>query len=391
MKSKLLIISYNEGEQDFEKEDIELLKKKILLEDPSLIFVCTQKSKSSVGFLGGTHKHFQHIFQKVVVEISYDKVYEKDAKFALTGVTENNNVRTYIYKKHNYKDLDKNSIICKLSKSTIGTLTTSVLNRQAIYIELIINNKKYILINTELDNSTNNSKKELEFIGLLKEFDLHIKINEGYNIFFCGSLNFRLNIEKNNFDTNLYGYLLKRVELLSNKELMNINGLKIYLEHLINKYSSNQKLYNFLSKNKINKDLQMTIENIIKDKVLMKELLTVFYKNLKLSGFRFTCDHQLENKSYNVFNKYKIISKIMSKKEDIKAKVKETIQESYQEGAVNGVKKIIKINKSKDKLPAMCDKILFAIKDNSIIFEKFQLFKGLKKSKNRMILAFFNI
>jgi hypothetical protein len=29
MKSKLLIISYNEGEQDFEKEDIELLKKKI--------------------------------------------------------------------------------------------------------------------------------------------------------------------------------------------------------------------------------------------------------------------------------------------------------------------------------------------------------------------------
>jgi hypothetical protein len=390
MKDKLLIISYNEGMQDFEKEDIELLKKKILLEDPSIIFVCTQKSKSSVGLME-THKHFQHIFQKVVAEISYDKVYEKDAKFALTGVTENNNVRTYIYKKHNYKDLDKNSIICKLSKSTIGTLTTSVLNRQAIYIEMIINNKKYILINTELDNSLNNSKKELEFIGLLKEFDLHIKMNEGYNIFFCGSLNFRLNIEKNDLDINLYNYLLNKIELLSNKELININGLKIYLEHLINKYSSNEKIYNFLSKNKINKELQMSIENIVKDKILIKELLTIFYKNLKLSGFRFTCDHQLENKSYNVFNKYKIISKIMSKKDDIKAKIKETIQESYQEGAVDGVKKIIKINKSKDKLPAMCDKILFAIKDNSIIFEKFQLFKGLKKSKNRMILAFFNI
>jgi hypothetical protein len=390
MKDKLLIISYNEGIQDFEKEDIELLKKKILLEDPVLIFVCTQKSKSSVGLLGGTHKHFQHIFQKVVLEISYDKVYEKDAKFALTGVTENNNVRTYIYKKNNYKDLDKNSIICKLSKSTIGTLTTSVLNRQAIYIEMIINSKKCILINTELDNS-NNSKKELEFLCLIEEFKLHKKFNEGYNIFFCGSLNFRLNIEKNNLNTNLYGYLLKRIELLSNKELMNINGLKIYLENLINKYSSNEKLYNFLSKNKINKDLQNSIENIIKDKILIKELLVIFYKNLKLSGFRFTCDHQLENKIYNVFNKYKIISKIKSAKDDIKKKVKETIQESYQEGAVEGVKKIIKINKSKDKLPAMCDKILFAIKNDNIIFEKFQLFKGLKKSKNRMILAFFNI
>jgi hypothetical protein len=200
-----------------------------------------------------------------------------------------------------------------------------------------------------------------------------------------------ISFEKNDLDINLYNYLLNKIELLSNKELININGLKIYLEHLINKYSSNEKIYNFLSKNKINKELQMSIENIIKDKILIKELLTIFYKNLKLSGFRFTCDHQLENKSYNVFNKYKIISKVMTKKEDIKKKIKETIQESYQEGAVEGVKKIIKINKSKDKLPAMCDKILFAIKDNSIIFEKFQLFKGLKKSKNRMILAFFNI
>lgn len=391
MKDKLLIISYNEGIQDFEKEDVELLKKKILLEDPVLIFVCTQKSKSSVGFLGGTHKHFQYIFQKVVVEIYYDKVYEKDAKFALTGVTENNNVRTYIYKKNNYKDLDKNSIICKLSKSTIGTLTTNVLNRQAIYIEMMINNKKYILINTELDNSTNNSKKEIEFLGLIEEFELHKKFNEDYNIFFCGSLNFRLNIEKNNLNTNLYDYLLKRVELLSNKELMNINGFKIYLEHLIKKYSNNEKLYNFLSKNKINKDLQMSIEKIIKDKILIKELFNVFYKNLTFSGFRFTCDHQLENKSYNVFNKYKIISKIKSTKDDIKKKIKATIQESYQEGVVEGAKKIITINKSKNKLPAMCDKILFAIKNDNIIFEKFQLFKGLKKSKNRMILAFFNI
>ena len=113
MKDKLLIISYNEGEQDFEKEDIEVLKKKVLLEDPTIIFVCTQKSKSSVGFLRGTQKHFQHIFEKMVLEILYNKVYEKDAKFALTGVTENNNVRTYIYKKHNYKDFGKNSIICR--------------------------------------------------------------------------------------------------------------------------------------------------------------------------------------------------------------------------------------------------------------------------------------
>lgn len=390
MKDKLLIISYNEGEQDFEKEDIEILKKKILLEDPSIIFVCTQKSKSNVGLLG-KHKHFQHIFEKIVLEISYNKVYEKDAKFALTGVTENNNVRTYLYKKNNYQSFNKNSIICKLSKSTIGTLTTSVLNRQAIYIEMIINNKKYILINTELDNSINNSKKELEFLGLIEEFQLYKKFNEGYNIFFCGSLNFRLNIEKNNLDVSLYNYLLKRIELLSNKELMNINGLKIYLEYLINKYSSNEKLYNFLSKNKINKEVQISIENIVKDKLLIKELLTIFYKNLKLTGFRFTCDHQLENKSYNVFNKYKIISKIISKKANIRTKIKETIQESYQEGAVEGVKKIIKINKSKDKLPAMCDKILFAIKDDNINFEKFQLFKGLKKSKNRMILGFFNI
>jgi hypothetical protein len=106
--SDLLVISYNEEEQDFYQDEIQKFCDKITLEDPSVIILCTQKSKSQVlvaipgmSYLSksgsDSTKHFPHVFGKYLKDKKYKSPYKKDPSFLLRGTTENNNVRTRIY------------------------------------------------------------------------------------------------------------------------------------------------------------------------------------------------------------------------------------------------------------------------------------------------------
>jgi hypothetical protein len=162
MANKLLLISYNEGEQDFYGGDLKDIQDKINNIDPYIIFICTQKSKSQVlialpgSTLTGSNstKHFPHVLGKFLLAKGYENIYKKDASFIIRGVTQNNNVRTRIYKKITPSTPFGLSLIKnKLSSNTIGQLSTMTVNRQAIYNELTINNKNLIVVNTELSSN----------------------------------------------------------------------------------------------------------------------------------------------------------------------------------------------------------------------------------------------
>ena len=159
--NSLMVISYNEGEQDFKKEDIQhIYDENINESSPDIIVLCTQKSKSQVaialpGFkrLTGSNstKHFPHVFGNILISKQYDLIDKKDASFMLRGVTENNNVRTRVYMKRSVYTQRSLPIIFTLSAETIGQTSTMTLNRQAIMTEFTYNKKNIVII------SNNNS------------------------------------------------------------------------------------------------------------------------------------------------------------------------------------------------------------------------------------------
>ena len=128
-----------------------------------------------------------------VLKNKYQLFGKKDASFMVRGITENNNVRTRIYGKENIPMISTNF---KLSY-TIGSVESMSVNRQAICLTFSNSSKNFIIVNTELSyNDGANlglSDRQKEFMSLIREFELHKKYKEGYNIIFCGSLNFKLN------------------------------------------------------------------------------------------------------------------------------------------------------------------------------------------------------
>jgi hypothetical protein len=237
--NQILLISYNEGEQDFYDSELSEIQEKIIESKSKIIIISTQKSKSQVAMaipgkkmlasglqmmsgkeilsVSNSTKHFPHVLGQFLLKTGYKLVYKKDASFMVRAVTENNNVRTRIYQ------IEDSNLISnlkdKLSHTTLGKITTLSVNRQAIYVECIINQKKCIFINTELATYDNGnlgkSDRQREFMDLIVEFELNKKLIDGYNIIFSGSLNFRLNPltlfnkESRNFVYNTLKKILK--------------------------------------------------------------------------------------------------------------------------------------------------------------------------------------
>ena len=389
--NKILVISYNEGEQSFDQKEVFTFYKNLItsIEMPKIIIVCTQKSKSQ-----GSPTHFQHIF-KELIQYDYDCLYKEDPSTSLVGLTENNNVRTriYQYNKDENKVLNKNNIKTELSKNTIGLLQMSV-NRQAIYNEIIVNGKKIILINTELASYKNGdlglSDRQKEFMGLIKEFKLHQKYKNGFNIIFCGSLNFILNpikIMNNNTKEILYEelkkYIIKKYESVNNKNnLLEMNELKVYINNLIKKLENSKEnnVENIII-NQIKNENQAKLREM---KDLYINLLIKFSDSIKDSGLKLTCDYNLNQKNYRVVSPLKLGSLYKG--------VYNVVATSSTKPISNGQLPLNKRQKLNFKIPSMCDKILFALQDNnnnSLKFEKFNIYNDLKKSKNRIIYSIF--
>ena len=394
--SDFLIISYNEGNKIFNYNDCLSMLYKVMIEKPSIIIVCTQES--------ATKNNYQDYLKEVLefnTKLEKDKTYIQvsriDASTSFKNVkttvfirnnsflyidkylieNKKNNCKKFIYKKHDdskykyqhifdYQDkLNKDNILnkyilkeysYKLSKNSgLGKVTTFF--KGSIFLELIIekNNKEYkfIIINSHLyyqkSGNTGLKEREKEFIDLINEFKLSDYFNKGYNIFFCGDLNFRLNsfISTNNKDYNKIS-----------KDIINSyfkNNKNTFKKKYINKEELTKKI-NFNLNPSLNSSLN---ENTV-------ELLIKFYTSIMKTGYHLTCKYKEEENNYN---------------KEINNKIKE-----------NNIEYIAKKN-GIPRIPSMCDRILYAIYNNEfeINTHNFKVYSLPKKSDHKIITLSFEL
>ena len=132
------------------------------------------------------------------------------------------------------------------SKSTIsglGTVLKSTLYKGSIKVKMTLRKDEYdyklIVVNSHLfykhNDNTGIKKREEEMIKLIEEFNLINEWHDGYNVFFCGDLNFKI-----------YPYDSKKDKIIQeSKKLFSSFRTKIPSEQLIN--------YNSISTNIIKK------------------------------------------------------------------------------------------------------------------------------------------
>jgi hypothetical protein len=289
VKSDFLICSYNEGNENFNYNDCLNIIYKILNENPSFLFICTQESKSG-------EKHFQHVLGNILKKLNYVRLRKIDAsvigKNVRTRIYINNNnviyntmyknlIKPYVTNSSNENNLvgidnilnnkNKNNkyIIKNLSNKTSESsglgLHTSIkaftLYKGSIFTKLEftknINNieeeYKIIIINSHLfykkSGNTGLEEREKELLALIREFKLIEYWKKGYNIFFCGDMNFRLNVVP---DENKKKESYKSI---INKYLSNNSE---YKRNSLNEFESKDELYQFILKQIFN---DQNIEN----------------------------------------------------------------------------------------------------------------------------------
>ena len=417
INQKLLIISYNEGKQEFIDTDLVEIENKITQSSPNYIIICTQQSK--IYAIKGREQHMSYLLGKSLKKkniFKYTEIYKKNSSLIGSTIIEYSCLRISIYQKIN-KDL---MITNKLRSNIIGQTAILTTNNQAMYLECSINKKKIIILNTELlaldSINFGESRRELEFLSLIKEFELHKKYQEGYNIIMCGSLNFRLQnmykIINNSFRLDLYNTFklsindnMKKadkqnaVQKNTNKKIIEKNQLKIYLEQLMKELKNNKlELSSSVPKNIFTK--LFTINT------MYLNLFNQFSKSIETIGFHQNCGFSKGNntRGSTIINTMKNAMSTSSsstlglftglikgaltvslQKAILPIKTQETVDKEQ----------IIKMKKA-FKLPAMCDKIIFALQeenDNRLLYidKSFVVLDQPTKSNRRIICMEFNI
>jgi hypothetical protein len=182
----ILILSYNEGQQIFNKHDCSKIIEKINDNTPSLILLGTQEATFGVN-------NFSHILSEELKKKNYgSKKINVNSVFKIFTLSilkksEYRSVRTRIF----YKNIEKLSITYKSFKHSIGKSSICV------FVNFIFNNIKhpFIFINAHFafsgSGDTLLSKRKEQFINTIMEFELYNYVNT-HEIFFLGDLNFRL-------------------------------------------------------------------------------------------------------------------------------------------------------------------------------------------------------
>lgn len=416
---KLLIISYNEGKQEFIDADLVEIKNKITDSSPDYIIICTQQSK--IYAIETKAKHMSYLLRESFKNI-YTEIYKKNSSLIGSTIIQQSCLRISIYRKNNIEPhfILNNKKDSKLRSNIIGQTAIATTNNQAMYLECSINNKKIIILNTELlaldSINFGESRRELEFLSLIKEFELHKKYQEGYNIIMCGSLNFRLQnmykIINNSFRLDLYNTFklsindnMKKadkqnaVQKNTNKKIIEKNQLKIYLEQLMKELKNNKlELSSSVPKNIFTK--LFTINT------MYLNLFNQFSKSIETIGFHQNCGFSKGNntRGSTIINTMKNAMSTSSsstlglftglikgaltvslQKAILPIKTQETVDKEQ----------IIKMKKA-FKLPAMCDKIIFALQeenDNRLLYidKSFVVLDQPTKSNRRIICMEFNI
>lgn len=368
LNNDFLIISYNEEARSYKDSDCKSIINNIINESPSFIVVCTQESRS------GITNHFQHILNIELGKINYYRISKTDeSKTVIKVFNKNIRVRFYInqlkvstiyytplknsyfledkyskkinIKKDNnsYKYYLKRCIVKRSTKSfgyekynILGRMFKGTLFKGAICLEIILSNIdgkiiKLLVLNTHLyyKNSigTGLEKRKEIFLKLIKEFELVEKMNNNYNIFFCGDLNFRLH----NYIKELNNHSIQR------------NIIKEYIlnNSLYKSESSKKFIDGYKVKDKLIKDELVNYFNYFNDKdVDIKKLIELFRISIEKIGIHLSCKYTKD--------KFKIHEEMFSKKDVNNKKInKQNTFVINKDGVI--------------RIPSACDKILFAL------------------------------
>ena len=342
VESDFLIISYNEGAKRFTYEDCIPIIFKVLNENPSFIIICTQESSSGSlqNIINATH--YQHILDKYLLKMNYERIIKVDA--SISGIKDKNiRTRIYInkftvmydkiyYNKNNSKNnKENNSFILdkrieenykknindnnidysyiiksfgskKNVKHELGSSTGLMFKKEFTFykesiftrLEFLNGKKEYkiIIINSYLFyKNTDIAKSKKEIDNIINEFKLIEYWAKGYNIFFCGDMNFRLNcdIGQNKINKSIMQ------EYLLNKSLYKKNSFKeLILKNELYKYIFKDSSYNKYKESFIKILKQYIDNNKINNKYsfLKKYKETYTYNNNSVN-------YKLTNNNYN--------------------------------------------------------------------------------------------
>lgn len=326
IRNDVLLISYNEDSKKFDSFDTIPIISKVFSENPKIIFVCTQESSSRGLSSAIKTTHYQHILGVELKKIGYSLASKFDASKSIAFDT---NVRTRVYYKNDdviifnnsntitslplisnkYKILTKNEepanigcfnclktsekkINISRSKSRIsglGTSLKSTLYKGSIKVKMTIrkgeDDYKLIVVNSHLfykhNDNTGIKRREEEMINLIKEFNLINEWNNGYNVFFCGDLNFKI-----------YPYDSKKDKII--QEAKKLFRSKIPTEELINYNEISKSIFDIYFENK--SEYKKESSDIYKEtnelsiflqkkygEILNNEIERNFYNNLQKS------------------------------------------------------------------------------------------------------------
>ena len=433
---EFLIISFNEAAQAFNFNDISTIIKKIYEEKPKFIFVCTQESATS------GKEHFQHILGEILkkrnktnkIELLIQKMLNENniktkkttynllTKFdasQLTLITGNKNVRTRIYyessvvlnnnnNKTNTENVSneeqsllnnnysiKNYEIKKSKQSGLGSAIGATIYKGSIFTKLnIIKNGvpfKMIIINSHLfykkNKDTGLNVRKKEFTDIIKEFNLIKLWKEGYNIFFCGDLNFRL-----------VSYDGKMSPLYDNvsKNIINsyVNNNSLYKYNFTNNHKSNNELYSYLNELHISKNLNQNEKNFYLELLSSIETIGLHLTSKYFEGMN-NKNINFFTQRYNIMNENNLTNN--NKKEEIARKTKL--------GIIPENTTIFNIRPKKNghpRIPSMTDRIIFCLADTETNRNKkqyipdinpanFNIFLTPDKSDHKMITLGFDI
>ena len=356
MQKDILIISYNEQFKNFDDYHVFSILYKILVENPKIIVVCTQESPG----ITTIKNSYQKILEKYLNNYNLlDKLYYS-SNFSLKKFNMNDkNVRTYVYQRKDYNGV-KYCYLEKSVKSGLSSVMNGTLNKGSILLKLNLeeNNQKfdYIIVNSHLFsnkkvlNEIAFAKRKDEFFNLIEEFNLPNNYKRGYNIFFCGDLNFKLlnpRLYKKEFDSTIINNYLK-------------NNANKFTE----KYKKTNELIQILNNNSNSKIKKLNSISIYKDS--FKDMIKNFKENIIKMGYDLTC-------------KYKINEKINNEK-----------KKKLEKGIIDNNNFKLKNNSSK-YIPSMCDRILFASKNNLDIEQNnFNMYLLPNKTDHKLLTLSFN-
>jgi len=395
-----MIITYNEGRKNYSHKNIDEIVNDIFSKNPLLIFVCTQEASSGnihfqkklkkelekktntnkykillkfsnirIGIPGNKNvkTYVYYSMNKCYLSLNHNKytlykpiftshVTEKIGTMQKTPAKNPINIYenvTYKSKNYNNQSIDNRKYeiigygIYNSKHSGLGTIINKTLFKGAIYIrvEIMINGKivKIICANSHLffkaDKGTGLTKREEQFLSIISEFNFANKLKEGYNIFFCGDLNFRF---KNT--------ITKEASLkFSEKMLTILRNEDRIMSNMFSKYSIKNELYDYLERLKNKKDKN---ESII-------EIFNKFKESLDTVGFPLTC-RVIEKKNRTIKNG--------NKENEIKQnEIKEKKNKYRCIESGNSNKAIYKCHKHIELTPSNCDKILFALSEPETI------------------------